>query len=231
MLEIKNLTKSYRINNEKIDVLKSLNFNLDDGKVLCILGPSGSGKSTLLNIIGGIDRGDEGSVNVLGNELSNMKRKELEMYRRKHLGFVFQFYNLISDLNVRENIEVGAYLSENPIEIESLISNLSLENQAHNYPNEISGGQAQRTSIARAIIKKPKLLICDEPTGALDYESAKEVLNLIENLNKNYNATIIIATHNTQIAKMCDMILTLHDGTIRSMEENREKISARSVNW
>lgn len=231
MLEIKNLTKSYRINNEKIDVLKSLNFNLDDGKVLCILGPSGSGKSTLLNIIGGIDRGDEGSVNVLGNELSNMKRKELEMYRRKHLGFVFQFYNLISDLNVRENIEVGAYLSENPIEIESLISNLSLENQAHNYPNEISGGQAQRTSIARAIIKKPKLLICDEPTGALDYESAKEVLNLIENLNKTYNATIIIATHNTQIAKMCDMILTLHDGTIRSMEENREKISARSVNW
>lgn len=231
MLEIKNLTKSYRINNEKIDVLKSLNFNLDDGKVLCILGPSGSGKSTLLNIIGGIDRGDEGSVNVLGNELSNMKRKELEMYRRKHLGFVFQFYNLISDLNVRENIEVGAYLSENPIEIESLTSNLSLENQAHNYPNEISGGQAQRTSIARAIIKKPKLLICDEPTGALDYESAKEVLNLIENLNKTYNATIIIATHNTQIAKMCDMILTLHDGTIRSMEENREKISARSVNW
>lgn len=231
MLEIKNLTKSYRINNEKIDVLKSLSFNLDDGKVLCILGPSGSGKSTLLNIIGGIDRGDEGSVNVLGNELSNMKRKELEIYRRKHLGFVFQFYNLISDLNVRENIEVGAYLSENPIEIESLISNLSLENQAHNYPNEISGGQAQRTSIARAIIKKPELLICDEPTGALDYESAKEVLNLIENLNKTYNATIIIATHNTQIAKMCDMILTLHDGAIRSMEENREKISARSVNW
>lgn len=198
---------------------------------MCLLGPSGSGKSTLLNILGGIETIDQGLVKVFENDLNKMNKKDLEKYRRKNLGFVFQFYNLISDLNVKENIEVGAYLSDNPIDVDELIKNLSLEDQIYKYPNEISGGQAQRTSIARAIIKRPKLLICDEPTGALDYESAKDVLILIEKLNKIYNSTVIIATHNVQISKMCDYIMNIHNGLVRSFEENKEKIPARSVTW
>lgn len=231
MIYIENLKKSYGIGQEKINALNGIDFKLESGKILCLLGPSGSGKSTLLNILGGIESIDYGKVKVFDNDLYKMNKKDLENYRRKNLGFVFQFYNLISDLNVKENIEVGAYLSDNPIDTDELITNLSLNDQVYKYPNEISGGQAQRTSIARAIIKRPKLLICDEPTGALDYESAKEVLILIEKLNKIYNSTIIIATHNVQIAKMCDFIMNIHNGSIRSFEENKEKIPARSVSW
>lgn len=231
MIYIENLKKYYGVGKEKINALNGIDLKLESGKILCLLGPSGSGKSTLLNILGGIETIDQGLVKVFENDLNKMNKKDLENYRRENLGFVFQFYNLISDLNVKENIEVGAYLSDNPIDIDELIKNLSLEDQIYKYPNEISGGQAQRTSIARAIIKRPKLLICDEPTGALDYESAKDVLILIEKLNKIYNSTVIIATHNVQISKMCDYIMNIHNGLVRSFEENKEKIPARSVTW
>lgn len=231
MIYIENLKKYYGVGKEKINALNGIDLKLESGKILCLLGPSGSGKSTLLNILGGIETIDQGLVKVFENDLNKMNKKDLENYRRENLGFVFQFYNLISDLNVKENIEVGAYLSDNPIDIDELIKNLSLEDQIYKYPNEISGGQAQRTSIARAIIKRPKLLICDEPTGALDYESAKDVLILIEKLNKIYNSTVIIATHNFQISKMCDYIMNIHNGLVRSFEENKEKIPARSVTW
>lgn len=231
MIYIENLKKFYGVGKEKINALNGIDLKLESGKILCLLGPSGSGKSTLLNILGGIETIDQGLVKVFENDLNKMNKKDLENYRRENLGFVFQFYNLISDLNVKENIEVGAYLSDNPIDIDELIKNLSLEDQIYKYPNEISGGQAQRTSIARAIIKRPKLLICDEPTGALDYESAKDVLILIEKLNKIYNSTVIIATHNVQISKMCDYIMNIHNGLVRSFEENKEKIPARSVTW
>lgn len=231
MIYIENLKKYYGVGKEKINALNGIDLKLESGKILCLLGPSGSGKSTLLNILGGIETIDQGLVKVFENDLNKMNKKDLENYRRENLGFVFQFYNLISDLNVKENIEVGAYLSDNPIDIDELIKHLSLEDQIYKYPNEISGGQAQRTSIARAIIKRPKLLICDEPTGALDYESAKDVLILIEKLNKIYNSTVIIATHNVQISKMCDYIMNIHNGLVRSFEENKEKIPARSVTW
>ncbi|MDU5913541.1 MAG: ABC transporter ATP-binding protein [Anaerococcus vaginalis] len=231
MIYIENLKKSYGVGKEKINALNGIDLKLESGKIMCLLGPSGSGKSTLLNILGGIETIDQGLVKVFENELNKMNKKDLENYRRENLGFVFQFYNLISDLNVKENIEVGAYLSDNPIDVDELIKNLSLDDQIYKYPNEISGGQAQRTSIARAIIKRPKLLICDEPTGALDYESAKDVLILIEKLNKIYNSTVIIATHNTQISKMCDYIMNIHNGLVKSFEENKEKIPARSVTW
>lgn len=231
MIYIENLKKYYGVGKEKINALNGIDLKLESGKILCLLGPSGSGKSTLLNILGGIETIDQGLVKVFENDLNKMNKKDLENYRRENLGFVFQFYNLISDLNVKENIEVGAYLSDNPIDIDELIENLSLDDQIYKYPNEISGGQAQRTSIARAIIKRPKLLICDEPTGALDYESAKEVLILIEKLNKIYNSTVIIATHNVQISKMCDFIMNIHNGSIKSFVENKEKISARGVSW
>lgn len=231
MIKIKNLCKSYGQGQSKIDVLKNIDLEIEDGKIICILGPSGSGKSTLLNIIGGIETIDSGQVVISGENLSNMTKKDLESYRREKLGFVFQFYNLISDLNVLENIELGKYLAKNPLDIDKLVEDLGIKDQLYKYPNEISGGQAQRTSIARALIKSPQILICDEPTGALDYESAKDVLNLIEKMNKEYKATILIASHNVQISKMCDYILKIHDGMVKSYLKNDEKILAKDVTW
>lgn len=231
MIKIKNLCKSYGQGQSKIDVLKNIDLEIEDGKIICILGPSGSGKSTLLNIIGGIETIDSGQVVISGENLSNMTKKDLESYRREKLGFVFQFYNLISDLNVLENVELGKYLAKNPLDIDKLVEDLGIKDQLYKYPNEISGGQAQRTSIARALIKSPQILICDEPTGALDYESAKDVLNLIEKMNKEYKATILIASHNVQISKMCDYILKIHDGMVKSYLKNDEKILAKDVTW
>ena len=231
MIKINNLCKSYGQGQSKIDVLKNIDLEIEDGKIICILGPSGSGKSTLLNIIGGIETIDSGQVVISGEKLSKMTKKDLESYRREKLGFVFQFYNLISDLNVLENIELGKYLAKNPLDIDKLVEDLGIKDQLYKYPNEISGGQAQRTSIARALIKSPQILICDEPTGALDYESAKDVLNLIEKMNKEYKATILIASHNVQISKMCDYILKIHDGKVKSYLKNDEKILAKDVTW
>ena len=231
MIRISNLHKFYGTKENRAEVLKGINLEIEDGKIICVLGPSGSGKSTLLNILGGIETIDEGDVNVFGEDIKNMSKKALENYRRENLGFVFQFYNLISDLNVLENVEVGKYLSKKPLNTDTLLDELGLSEHKYKYPNEISGGQAQRASIARAMIKSPRLLICDEPTGALDYESAKDVLYLIENLNHKYHSTIIIASHNTQIAKMSDVILSLHNGSIKSVVENKEKISAKEVTW
>lgn len=231
MIRISNLHKFYGTKENRAEVLKGINLEIEDGKIICVLGPSGSGKSTLLNILGGIETIDEGDVNVFGEDIKNMSKKALENYRRENLGFVFQFYNLISDLNVLENVEVGKYLSKKPLNTDTLLDELGLSEHKYKYPNEISGGQAQRASIARAMIKSPRLLICDEPTGALDYESAKDVLYLIENLNHKYHSTVIIASHNTQIAKMSDVILSLHNGSIKSVVENKDKISAKEVTW
>ena len=231
MIKISNLHKFYGTKENRAEVLKGINLEIEDGEIICVLGPSGSGKSTLLNILGGIETIDEGDVSVFGEDIKNMSKKALENYRRENLGFVFQFYNLISDLNVLENVEVGKYLSKKPLNTDTLLDELGLSEHKYKYPNEISGGQAQRASIARAMIKSPKLLICDEPTGALDYESAKDVLCLIENLNHKYHSTVIIASHNTQIAKMSDVILSLHNGSIKSVVENKDKISAKEVTW
>ncbi|MFR7835113.1 MAG: ABC transporter ATP-binding protein [Ezakiella sp.] len=231
MIKISNLHKFYGTKENRAEVLKGINLEIEDGKIICVLGPSGSGKSTLLNILGGIETIDEGDVSVFGEDIKNMSKKALENYRRENLGFVFQFYNLISDLNVLENVEVGKYLSKKPLNTDTLLDELGLSEHKYKYPNEISGGQAQRASIARAMIKSPRLLICDEPTGALDYESAKDVLCLIEDLNHKYHSTVIIASHNTQIAKMSDVILSLHNGSIKSVVENKDKISAKEVTW
>ncbi|MBZ2385848.1 ABC transporter ATP-binding protein [Anaerococcus murdochii] len=231
MIKIENLYKSYGQGQAKVEVLKNIDLDIEKGKIICILGPSGSGKSTLLNIIGGIESIDSGEVHVLGEDLAKMSKKALENYRREKLGFVFQFYNLISDLNVFENIEVGKYLAKNPLDINKLVEDLGIKDQVNKFPNEISGGQAQRTSIARALIKRPEILICDEPTGALDYESAKEVLDLLEKMNQDYGSTILIASHNIQISKMCDYILNLHDGKVKSYIKNERKILAKEVTW
>ena len=212
-------------------VLKGIDFELEKGEMCVLLGPSGSGKSTLLNIIGGIDRADEGTVSIEGVEMHTLNEKMLTKYRRDHLGYVFQMYNLIPDLNVKENIEVGAYLSQRPLEINELLHTLGLYEHRYKLPNQLSGGQQQRTSIGRAIVKNPDILLCDEPMGALDYNTSKEILALIEKVNQKYGNTVIIVTHNDAIRNMADRVIRLRDGRIRENKRNETKSSAGELEW
>ena len=212
-------------------MLKGLDLNIEKGKFCVLLGPSGSGKSTLLNIIGGIDGADEGSITIEGERLEDMTEKKLSLYRRKHLGYIFQMYNLIPNLTVRENIEVGAYLSEQPLDVDELLHTLGLYEHQRKLPNQLSGGQQQRTAIGRAIVKNPDILLCDEPTGALDYHTSKEILKLIETVNQRYGNTIIMVTHNDAIKDMADRVVKLRDGMIRKNYRNEVKIPAIDLEW
>lgn len=230
-LEINELKKSFGSGDYKVDVLKGISFGVEKSEMCVLLGPSGSGKSTLLNIIGGIDSADSGYISINGEKTADMKEKELTYYRRKHLGYVFQMYNLIPNLNVKENIEVGAYLSDNPLEIDDLLKTLGLYEHRHKLPNQLSGGQQQRTAIGRAMVKNPDILLCDEPTGALDYNTSKEILKLIENVNKKYGNTVIMVTHNDAIKNMADKVIKLKDGKIRDSFENKNKVSATDLDW
>ena len=231
LLSLKNIHKSFRNGETSIAVLKGIDLDIEKGSVNVMLGPSGSGKSTLLNIIGAIEPIDSGSVVMQGETLEKMKEKALTEYRRKYLGYVFQSYNLIQSLTVRENIEVGAYLGSNPLNSDDLIKSLGLWDHKDKFPVQLSGGQMQRTSIGRAIIKNPALLLCDEPTGALDYGTSKEIIKLLEDINEEYKTTILMVTHNTELAKIADRIVTLHDGKIGSDVKNEEKIDATKLNW
>ena len=228
-LTVKDLKKSYGSTSNKVEVLKGINFEVEKGEICVLLGPSGSGKSTLLNIIGGIDDADLGYVSIDSEKTKDMKEKELTRYRRKHLGYVFQMYNLIPNLNVKENIEVGAYLSDSPLDINELLNTLGLYEHRHKLPNQLSGGQQQRTAIGRAIVKNPDILLCDEPTGALDYHTSKEILKLIEDVNKKYGNTVIMVTHNDAIQNMADRVIKLRDGQIRDNIVNNNKISAADI--
>lgn len=230
-LTVKDLKKSYGSTSNKVEVLKGINFEVEKGEICVLLGPSGSGKSTLLNIIGGIDDADLGYVSIESEKTKDMKEKELTRYRRKHLGYVFQMYNLIPNLNVKENIEVGAYLSDSPLDINELLNTLGLYEHRHKLPNQLSGGQQQRTAIGRAIVKNPDILLCDEPTGALDYHTSKEILKLIEDVNKKYGNTVIMVTHNDAIQNMADRVIKLRDGQIRDNIVNNNKISAADLEW
>lgn len=230
-LEIKDLKKSFGSDSNRIEVLKGISCTIEKGEICVLLGPSGSGKSTLLNIIGGIDSADSGYVAIEGEKMADMKEKQLTRYRRKHLGYIFQMYNLIPNLNVKENIEVGAYLSDSPLEIDELLETLGLYEHRHKLPNQLSGGQQQRTAIGRAIIKNPNILLCDEPTGALDYNTSKEILKLIEDVNQKYGNTVIMVTHNDAIKNMADRVIKLRDGGIRKNYQNEEKITASELDW
>ena len=230
-LTVKDLKKSYGSTSNKVEVLKGINFEVEKGEICVLLGPSGSGKSTLLNIIGGIDDADLGYVSIDSEKTKDMKEKELTRYRRKHLGYVFQMYNLIPNLNVKENIEVGAYLSDSPLDINELLNTLGLYEHRHKLPNQLSGGQQQRTAIGRAIAKNPDILLCDEPTGALDYHTSKEILKLIEDVNKKYGNTVIMVTHNDAIQNMADRVIKLRDGQIRDNIVNNSKVSAADLEW
>lgn len=225
----KNLVKKYGKGEATVFALNHTDFSIEKGEIVVILGPSGSGKSTLLNILGGLDRATEGSMTVDGNDLEKMTSKELEIYRRDTLGFVFQSYNLTPDLTVRENIEMTAELVKNQLSVDKLMNDLGLSKYEKHFPKELSGGQQQRVAIARAMVKKPDILLCDELTGALDTKSSKDVLQRVQKMNDTYNTTVVIITHNLNIAKMADRIIRITDGKVVSNLKNPDKKSVEEM--
>ncbi len=230
-LEVKDAEKYYGEKGAITRALDRVSFSLRQGKICAILGASGSGKSTLLNIIGGLEEADGGSIDVDGERVSAMDADELALYRRNSLGFIFQFYNLVPDLSVKENIRVCEYLSKKPLDVDELIETLGLTEHKNKLPSQLSGGQQQRCAIGRALVKNPKLLLCDEPTGALDYSASKEILRLLERVNREYSTTILIVTHNEAISQMAHFVLEMRDGKIISEHENLRPLSAAELEW
>lgn len=230
-LEISGIKKHFGEGESRVEVLKGIDLEIQKGEICVLLGASGSGKSTLLNIIGGIDDADSGYISINGEKTADMSEKKLTLYRRKHLGYIFQMYNLIPNLNIKENVEVGAYLSDNPLDVDDILKTLGLYEHRHKLPNQLSGGQQQRTAIGRAVVKNPDILLCDEPTGALDYATSKEILKLIEDINKKYGSTVIMVTHNDAIKNMADRVVKLRDGQIRKNYLNETKTPVQEFEW
>lgn len=230
-LRIRDVHKFYGEQESRTEVLKGIDCEVQSGEICVLLGPSGSGKSTLLNIIGGIETMDSGSIEIGDERIEKLDEAHLTEYRRNYLGFVFQFYNLIPNLTIRENIEVCAYLSRRALDIDELLETLGLSEHADKLPSQVSGGQQQRCAIGRALVKNPALLLCDEPTGALDYKTSKEILELIERINAKYHNTVIIVTHNEAIRGMAHRVLKLRDGRIVRNYVNESVIAARDLEW
>lgn len=228
-LEVKDLKKSYGKDQGYVQVLKGVSTSVEKGQMCVIQGTSGSGKSTLLNCIGGLDNIDSGSVKVDGKEVGGLSADKLADYRRDNLGFIFQFYNLVPNLTVRENIQVCEYLAEKPLDMEELLETLGLSEHRNKFPSQLSGGQQQRCAIARALIKNPKLLLCDEPTGALDSKTSRDILILLEEINKKYGTTMLIVTHNNSIKNMVHKVIILKDGMIKKEYENETRIPAAEL--
>lgn len=231
LVEVRNVGKLYKTDNVEFRALKNVSFQLEEGNIMTILGPSGSGKSTLLNILGGIDLVSEGSVIVDNNEITSLNDEKLCEYRKNSVGFIFQFYNLISNLTVYENVEVVANITKDPIDIDEILKAVGMLEMKDRFPKELSGGQQQRVAIARALVKKPKLLLCDEPTGALDYETSKEILKLIDEVNKKYKTTVIIITHNEAIASMSNRVIRIKSGRIEDDKVNDQVLSVERIDW
>ena len=230
-LEIKQIKKSFGMGDSRIEVLKGIDLEIERGEFCVLLGPSGSGKSTLLNIIGGIDGADSGSITIDGERIEDMTEKKLSLYRRKHLGYIFQMYNLIPNLTVRENIEVVAYLSDKPLDVDELLHTLGIYEHQRKLPNQLSGGQQQRTAIGRAIVKNPDILLCDEPTGALDYNTGKSILKLLQNMCREKRMTVIIITHNQALAPMADRLIHIKNGQVARIESNENPTSIDEIEW
>ena len=230
-LELRQIKKSFGQGENRVEVLHGIDLKIAQGEFCVLLGPSGSGKSTLLNIIGGIDSADSGELLLDGQRLSRMKERRLTAYRREHLGYVFQMYNLIPNLTVRENIEVGAYLSRHPLDVNELLHTLGLWEHRGKLPNQLSGGQQQRTAIGRAVVKRPDILLCDAPTGALDYQTSKEILALIEEVNRRWGNTVLMVTHNDAIRHMAHRVVRLRDGRIWDEQVNERRLSAEELEW
>ncbi len=230
-LEIQQIKKHFGEGESRVDVLRGIDISIEKGEICVLLGPSGSGKSTLLNIIGGIETPDSGKITIHGETIGEMNEKNLTLYRRKHLGYIFQMYNLTPNLNIKENVEVGAYLSDNPLDVDDLLKTLGLYEHRHKLPNQLSGGQQQRTAIGRAVVKNPDILLCDEPTGALDYHTSKEILKLLEDVSRKYGNTVVMVTHNDALQNMADRVVKLRDGKIRKNFVNETKIPAAELEW
>ena len=228
---VKNLVKEYGADNNKVIANDKISFEIDEGEFIVILGPSGAGKSTLLNIIGGMDSATNGSINVFGKEIVGLNDKELTKYRREDIGFVFQFYNLIPNLTVLENVELAEQIVKQSKPAENILKQVGLEHRMNNFPSQISGGEQQRVAIARAIAKNPKLLLCDEPTGALDYKTGKNILNILREYCKNEKRTVIIITHNSSIAQAADKVIEIYDAKVKKVFVNQSPKNIDEIEW
>lgn len=229
--KVENLKKSYKTGEVSTEVLKGIEMELDEGEIGVILGPSGSGKSTLMNIIGGIDRCDSGMVSIEGIDITKFNDSELTDYRREQIGFIFQFYNLIPNLAVGENIEVVSNISKSPLSLDEILKAVGMLDKKYRFPRELSGGEQQRVSIARAVIKNPKLLLCDEPTGALDFSTSRDILKLLQKINKNFGTTILMITHNTAISAMANRVYKVRSGEITEKIINETITPAERIEW
>lgn len=230
-IEFKNVNKKYQMGEITIKALDNTNFTIEKGELVVIVGPSGAGKTTTLNILGGMDTATSGDVLVDGENITTLKGKNLIKYRREDIGFVFQFYNLVPNLTAKENVELATQICKDSLDVDNVIEKVGLENRKNNFPSQLSGGEQQRVAIARAIAKNPKLLLCDEPTGALDYKTGKQILKLLENTCRKEKMTVIIITHNTAIAPMADKVIHFKNGTAESIEINENPMPIENIEW
>lgn len=230
-VEVKNESKRYKMGETTITANEDISFTIKKGELAVILGPSGAGKSTVLNILGGMDTPDEGQIIIDQTDIATFSDKELTMYRREAIGFVFQFYNLVPNLTAKENVELATEVSPNALDPVEVLTQVGLEDRLNNFPSQLSGGEQQRVSIARALAKNPKLLLCDEPTGALDFETGKQVLKLLQNASRLNGNTVLIITHNAAIAPIADRVIQINDAKVRSIEVNENPISIDEIIW
>lgn len=231
LIEFKNVSKIYKLGEVEIPALNGVDFTVEEGEFVVVLGASGAGKSTVLNILGGMDRATDGEITVGGEDIAKYNRKQLTMFRREKVGFVFQFYNLITNLNALENVEFAASVTQNHLDPAETLEKVGLADRAHNFPSQLSGGEQQRVAIARAVAKNPLLLLCDEPTGALDYKTGKMVLKLLEDVNIKYNKTVILITHNSAIAPMADKVIHMRSGKVEKIDINEKRIPVETIEW
>ena len=230
-VQFKNICKTYDSGDVKVEALKDVSFEIEKGEICVRVGQSGAGKTTLLNVLGGMDNATSGEIMLDGKNISNLNRRQMENYRRHDIGFVFQFYNLIPNLTALENVEIASQLSKDPLDSEQILKEVGLENRMSNFPAQLSGGEQQRVSIARALAKNPKLLLCDEPTGALDYETGKAVLKLLQDCSREKGMTVLIITHNSALTAMADRVIKVKNGQISSVKKNENIVPVENIEW
>ncbi len=230
-VEFKNICKTYDSGDVKVEALKDVSFEIEKGEICVIVGQSGAGKTTLLNVLGGMDNASSGEIILDGKNISNLNRRQMENYRRHDIGFVFQFYNLIPNLTALENVEIASQLSKNPLDSDMILEEVGLKDRKSNFPAQLSGGEQQRVSIARALAKNPKLLLCDEPTGALDYETGKSVLKLLQDCSREKGMTVLIITHNSALTAMADRVIKVKNGQISSVKKNETVVPIENIEW
>lgn len=230
-IDVKNLKKEYKMGDTTIVANEDISFEITQGEFVVILGPSGAGKSTLLNILGGMDSCDGGCINIDGNDIAQYSEKELTKYRRYDVGFVFQFYNLVANLSAKENVELASQIVEDALDIDQVIDLVGLTHRKNNFPAQLSGGEQQRVAIARALAKNPKMLLCDEPTGALDYKTGKQILKLLQDMSINLNKIVILITHNSAIAQMANRVIEINDAKVKSIRINENPLDVNYIEW